>query len=96
MEAVPGNFLLSSPHFAVALRHLTVVCFTRQVISGHLGWVRSIAVEPGNQWFVTGSADRTIKVSYTEMMVRSFRCSESEVMRHDVHRTNPLLDDGSL
>lgn len=34
-----------------------------QVISGHLGWVRSIAVEPGNQWFVTGSADRTIKVS---------------------------------
>lgn len=35
-----------------------------QVISGHLGWVRSIAVEPGNQWFVTGSADRTIKVIY--------------------------------
>ncbi len=35
-----------------------------QVISGHLGWVRSIAVEPGNQWFVTGSGDRTIKVIY--------------------------------
>lgn len=33
-----------------------------KVISGHLGWVRCIAVEPGNQWFVTGSADRTIKV----------------------------------
>lgn len=33
-----------------------------RVISGHLGWVRCIAVEPGNQWFVTGSADRTIKV----------------------------------
>ncbi|KAI4786559.1 hypothetical protein KUCAC02_037044, partial [Chaenocephalus aceratus] len=32
-----------------------------RVISGHLGWVRSIAVEPGNEWFVTGSADRTIK-----------------------------------
>lgn len=32
------------------------------VISGHLGWVRCIAVEPGNQWFVTGSADRTIKI----------------------------------
>uniref|UniRef100_A0A8C4WDU9 Pleiotropic regulator 1 n=1 Tax=Gopherus evgoodei TaxID=1825980 RepID=A0A8C4WDU9_9SAUR len=32
-----------------------------RVISGHLGWVRCIAVEPGNQWFVTGSADRTIK-----------------------------------
>ncbi|XP_038723647.1 protein pleiotropic regulatory locus 1 isoform X2 [Tripterygium wilfordii] len=33
-----------------------------RVISGHLGWVRSIAFEPGNQWFCTGSADRTIKI----------------------------------
>lgn len=33
-----------------------------RVISGHLGWVRSIAFEPGNEWFATGSADRTIKV----------------------------------
>jgi hypothetical protein len=33
-----------------------------RVISGHLGWVRCAAVEPGNEWFVTGSADRTIKV----------------------------------
>lgn len=33
-----------------------------RVISGHLGWVRSVAVEPGNQWFVTGAGDRIIKV----------------------------------
>ncbi|KAF4516753.1 hypothetical protein B566_EDAN004592 [Ephemera danica] len=33
-----------------------------RVISGHLGWVRCVAVEPGNEWFVTGSADRVIKV----------------------------------
>ena len=33
-----------------------------RVISGHLGWVRSIAFEPGNEWFATGSADRTIKI----------------------------------
>ncbi|OAY63908.1 protein pleiotropic regulatory locus 1 [Ananas comosus] len=33
-----------------------------RVISGHLGWVRSIAFDPGNQWFCTGSADRTIKI----------------------------------
>ncbi len=32
------------------------------VISGHLGWVRSIAFDPTNEWFVTGSADRTIKI----------------------------------
>lgn len=31
-------------------------------ISGHLGWVRSVAAEPGNQWFVTGAGDRIIKV----------------------------------
>lgn len=33
-----------------------------RVISGHLGWVRCIDVEPGNQWFVTGAADRVIKI----------------------------------
>jgi WD40 repeat protein len=42
--------------------NLLTALFVAQVISGHLGWVRCIAVEPGNQWFVTGSADRTIKV----------------------------------
>lgn len=33
-----------------------------RVIMGHVGWVRSVAVEPDNQWFATGSADRTIKI----------------------------------
>ncbi|KAM1304394.1 hypothetical protein ACFX1Q_022775 [Malus domestica] len=33
-----------------------------RVISGHLGWVRSIAFDPSNRWFCTGSADRTIKI----------------------------------
>lgn len=33
-----------------------------RVISGHLGWVSSLAFDPGNQWFATGSADRTIKI----------------------------------
>jgi len=33
-----------------------------RVISGHLGWVRSVAVEPGNQWFASGAGDRTIKI----------------------------------
>ena len=32
------------------------------VISGHLGWVRSVEVEPGKKWFVTGAGDRVIKV----------------------------------
>lgn len=33
-----------------------------RVISGHLGWVRCIAVDPSNDWFATGSSDRTIKL----------------------------------
>ncbi|KAG9248730.1 WD40-repeat-containing domain protein [Calycina marina] len=33
-----------------------------RVISGHLGWVRSLAVEPENKWFVSGAGDRTIKI----------------------------------
>lgn len=33
-----------------------------RVISGHLGWVRSIAFDPSNEWFATGSSDRTIKL----------------------------------
>lgn len=33
-----------------------------RVISGHTGWVRCIAVEPGNEWFATGANDRIIKI----------------------------------
>ncbi|KAI4108022.1 MAG: hypothetical protein L6R37_001304 [Teloschistes peruensis] len=33
-----------------------------RVISGHLGWVRALAVEPGNGWFASGAGDRTIKI----------------------------------
>ena len=32
-----------------------------KVISGHHGWVRCVDVDPTNEWFVTGSNDRTIK-----------------------------------
>ncbi|KAF2353874.1 WD40 repeat [Trinorchestia longiramus] len=33
-----------------------------RVISGHGGWVRCVDVEPGNEWFCTGSQDRIIKI----------------------------------
>jgi len=33
-----------------------------RVISGHLGWVRCVTVEPDNQWFATGAGDRMIKI----------------------------------
>ena len=34
-----------------------------RVISGHLGWVRAVAVDSDNRWFATGAGDRVIKVS---------------------------------
>ena len=34
----------------------------KRVISGHLGWVRALAVDCSNEWFASGSADRTIKI----------------------------------
>lgn len=33
-----------------------------RVIAGHMGWVRSLCVDPDNQYFVSGAGDRTIKV----------------------------------
>lgn len=33
-----------------------------RVLSGHLGWVRCVAVEPGNAWFASGAGDRVIKI----------------------------------
>ncbi len=40
-----------------------------RVISGHLGWVRCVAIEPGNEWFATGSADRVIKVLFETSVI---------------------------
>lgn len=33
-----------------------------RVVAGHTGAVRAVAVDPGNEWFVTGASDRNIKV----------------------------------
>jgi hypothetical protein len=30
---------------------------------GHLGWVRTCAVDVSNEWFATGAEDRQIKVN---------------------------------
>jgi pleiotropic regulator 1 len=33
-----------------------------RVISGHIGWVRCIDIDSSNEWFATGSNDRTVKI----------------------------------
>lgn len=50
------------PHSTSQLILFGLVGKLKTVISGHMGWVRSVAVEPGNQWFATGAGDRVIKV----------------------------------
>jgi len=42
-----------------------------RVISGHMGWVRAIAVDPGNQWFATGAGDRVVKVCHLSVYTRN-------------------------
>eukprot|EP01069_Polyplicarium_translucidae_P001353 Polyplicarium_translucidae@DN1634_c0_g1_i1.p1 len=33
-----------------------------RVVSGHQGWVRCLAIDPGNEWFVSSGNDRLIKI----------------------------------
>lgn len=33
-----------------------------RVIQGHTGWVRSVDVDPSNEWFASGGSDRMIKI----------------------------------
>lgn len=49
------------------IQHVLIIIY-QQVISGHLGWVRSIGVDPSNEWFATGSGDRTIKVCISVLL----------------------------
>ncbi|EEB93357.1 hypothetical protein MPER_07995, partial [Moniliophthora perniciosa FA553] len=66
-----------------------------RVISGHLGWVRSVAVEPGNKWFATGAGDRVVKIwdlasgelklsltGHISTMVKCWDLEANKVIRH--------------
>ncbi|KAJ3501324.1 hypothetical protein NLJ89_g9386 [Agrocybe chaxingu] len=66
-----------------------------RVISGHLGWVRSVAVEPGNKWFATGAGDRVVKIwdlasgelklsltGHISTMVKCWDLESNKVIRH--------------
>lgn len=64
-ESTPQNMSLTTrgaSSFQVAKPEWHAPWKLMRVISGHLGWVRSLAVEPGNKWFASGAGDRTIKI----------------------------------
>lgn len=59
---------LANNKSAIAIRHKKLIFpdwhapwELMRVISGHVGWVHAIEVDPLNEFFVSGSADRTIK-----------------------------------
>ncbi|EXJ55713.1 pre-mRNA-splicing factor prp46 [Cladophialophora yegresii CBS 114405] len=57
-----GNSLIRRPNMQQPRPEWHAPWKLMRVISGHLGWVRALAVEPGNQWFASGAGDRTIKI----------------------------------
>lgn len=66
-----------------------------RVISGHLGWVRCIAVDPSNKWFATGAGDRMIKVrSIAQPALCSAKINDSA--RHVFYRQIWDLASGEL
>ncbi|KIW21225.1 pre-mRNA-splicing factor prp46 [Exophiala spinifera] len=57
-----GNSLIRRPNMQQPRPEWHAPWKLMRVISGHLGWVRALAVEPGNEWFASGAGDRTIKI----------------------------------
>jgi pleiotropic regulator 1 len=57
-----GNSLIRRPNMQQSRPEWHAPWKLMRVISGHLGWVRALAVEPGNKWFASGAGDRTIKI----------------------------------
>ena len=61
-KGLPSTSLVRREHFQQPRPDWHASWKLMRVISGHLGWVRALAVEPGNQWFASGAGDRTIKI----------------------------------
>ena len=60
-----------------------------RVVAGHLGWVRSLAVDPvSNEWFASGSADRTIKI-WVSFFFPSFFFSSSKGKKKKRNELSP-------
>ncbi|KAK6594172.1 pre-mRNA splicing factor prp46 [Botrytis cinerea] len=59
---LPSSSLVRKQNFVQAKPEWHAPWKLMRVISGHLGWVRALAVEPENRWFASGAGDRTIKI----------------------------------
>jgi len=60
--AKPGTQLIRRDNYQQVKPEWHAPWKLRKVLSGHLGWVRALAFEPGNTWFASGGGDRIIKI----------------------------------
>jgi pleiotropic regulator 1 len=61
-QSTPGKQLIHRKNYQPVKPEWHAPWKLRKVLSGHLGWVRALAFEPGNKWFASGGGDRIIKI----------------------------------
>jgi len=61
-QSTPGTQIIRRENYQPVKPEWHAPWKLRRVTSAHLGWVRALAVEPGNQWFASGGGDRIIKI----------------------------------
>lgn len=61
-QSTPGSQIIRRENYQPIKPEWHAPWKLRRVTSAHMGWVRALAVEPGNQWFASGGGDRIIKI----------------------------------
>ena len=61
-SSTPGSHVIRRENYQPVKPEWHAPWKLRRVTSGHMGWVRALAVEPGNEWFASGGGDRIIKI----------------------------------
>lgn len=62
LSRLVGNASLAPAVPATGVRLAQYLLLHTRRLVGQRRWVRSLAFDPSNEWFCTGSADRTIKI----------------------------------
>ena len=60
--SIPGTQIIRRENYQQTKPEWHAPWKLKRMLAGHLGWVKALAVEPGNQWFASGGGDRIIKI----------------------------------
>ena len=61
-QSVPGSQVIRRENYQPTKPEWHAPWKLKRMMAGHLGWVKALAVEPGNTWFASGGGDRIIKI----------------------------------